>query len=159
MTTAIFPGTFDPITYGHEALAARAAAVFDELIIGVAAGVHKQSFFSLEHRMQLVRRSFADISNIRVELFSGLLADFVRSQKCKVIVRGIRVVSDFEFESQLADINKALDHRLETVFFLPDRDFIYLSSTMVREVAQLGGDVEPFVSPHVADALKIAYRK
>ena len=154
MTRAIFPGTFDPITRGHESLVRRAAAVFDEIIVGVAAGVHKESFFSLTERLQLVEQSFADSENICTLSFEGLLADFMHEQGCKVIIRGVRVVSDFEFESQLADINKALDNRLETIFFLPDRDFIYLSSTMVREVAKLGGALDQFVSPHAATALR-----
>ena len=154
MTTAIFPGTFDPITRGHESLARRAAAVFSRVVVGVAAGVHKQSFFPLTERLQLVQESFQNDTTIEAHSFNGLLADFMHQQRCHVTIRGVRVVSDFEFESQLADINKALDNRLETIFFLPDRDFIYLSSTMVREVAMLGGAVDQFVSPHVAEALR-----
>lgn len=154
MTQAIFPGTLDPITLGHESLVRRAAAVFDQLIVGVAAGVHKESFFTLDERVALAREVFADDANVQVLPFEGLLADFMRQQQCKVVVRGVRVVSDFEFESQLADINKALDKQLETIFFLPDREFIYLSSTMVREVAALGGDISKFVSPPAAAALR-----
>lgn len=154
MSRAIFPGTFDPITLGHESLARRAARIFDDIIVGVAAGVHKQSFFPLDERLQLAQESFAGDGSIRALPFDGLLADFMRAQRCHVMIRGVRVVSDFEFESQLADINKALDERLETIFFLPDRDFIYLSSTIVREVAALGGDVGKFVSPHVAARLR-----
>lgn len=154
MTTAIFPGTFDPITRGHESLVRRAAAIFDRVIIGVAAGVHKKSFFSLAERLQLVQKSFCNESTIEAHSFSGLLANFMREKQCRVMIRGVRVVSDFEFESQLSDINKALDSQLETIFFLPDKDFIYLSSTMVREVALLGGAVDQFVSPHVAESLR-----
>lgn len=157
MSRAVFPGTFDPITRGHEALARRAAAVFDELVVGVAAGIHKRAFFSLEERVALARESFAGEGRIRPTSFDGLLADFMRREDCCVIIRGVRVVSDFEFESQLADINRALDGRLETIFFLPNREYIYLSSTMVREVAQLGGDVGAFVSPHVACELTRKY--
>ena len=154
MRRAVFPGTFDPITLGHESLAQRAAQVFEELIVGVAAGVHKRSFFSLDERLRLTESVFADVGNIRVRAFDGLLADFMRQQNCRTIVRGLRAVSDFEFESQLADINKALDRELETVFFLPDRNFIYLSSTVVREVAMLGGEVGSFVSPIVGAQLR-----
>lgn len=154
MTRAVFPGTFDPITRGHEVLARRASAVFDELIVGVAAGVHKTAFFSLDERLQLVRQAFFTIDNITVLPFEGLLASFMNEQHSKVIVRGIRVISDFEFEAQLADINKMLDNTLETVFFLPDREYVHLSSTMVREIARLGGDIDKFVSPAVAAALR-----
>ena len=153
MTRVVFPGTFDPITRGHEVLAQRAARVFDELIVGVAAGVHKESFFTLQERLQLTTESFAATANIHVFSFEGLLANFMRQQQSRVVIRGLRAVSDFEFESQLASINKALDDELETVFFLPDHDFIYLSSTVVREVGLLRGDVQKFVSPHVARAL------
>lgn len=154
MTKAVFPGTFDPITRGHESLVRRAAAVFDEIIVGVAAGLHKASLFTLEERLHLVQTVFAQEDRIRAVPFDTLLADFMHQQQCKVVIRGVRVVSDFEFEAQLADINKALDSTLETVFFLPDKDFIYLSSTIVREIAQLGGDIEKFVSPVAAAALR-----
>ena len=154
MTRAIFPGTLDPITLGHESLVRRAAMVFDGIIVGVAAGVHKQSFFTLDERVALAKEVFADDHKVTVLPFEGLLADFMQQQQCYVVVRGVRVMSDFEFESQLADINKALDDRLETVFFLPDREFIYLSSTTVREVAALGGDTSKFVSPPAAEALR-----
>lgn len=154
MTRAVFPGTFDPITKGHEAIARRAAAVFDELIIGVAAGVHKRAFFSLDERLSLTADSFRLKKNIRIDSFDGLLVDFMHKHDCKIIVRGLRVVSDFEFESQMANVNRVLDEHLETLFFFPDRDFTHLSSTIVREIASLGGDVQRFVAPHVARLLR-----
>lgn len=154
MTRAVFPGTFDPVTKGHESIARRAAAVFDELIIGVAAGVHKRAFFTLDERMSLTANCFRRTKNIRVDSFDGLLADFMHKHDCKIIVRGLRAVADFEFESQMANVNRVLDPHLETLFFFPDRDFTHLSSTMVREIAILGGDVQRFVSPHVARLLK-----
>ncbi len=153
MSRAVFPGTFDPITLGHEALVRRAAQVFDEIIVGIARGVHKRAAFSTEERMALAAESFADSDNIRVAAFDGLLADFVRAQDCRVILRGLRAVSDFEFESQLFHVNRILDGGIETLFMPPDSDYIYVSSTIVREIAQLGGDAHKFVSPHVAAAL------
>ena len=154
MKRAILPGTFDPITYGHVSLATRAAKTFDELIVGVAAGVHKKSFFTLEERLQMTHDALAGIPNIQVFSFCGLLADFMHEHGCQISVRGLRSVSDFEFETQLAITNKTLDENLETVFFMPDRDFVYLSSTVVREVAMLGGDVKEFAPAGVCKMLK-----
>ena len=160
MSRAVFPGTFDPITLGHEALVKRAAQVFDEIIVGVARGVHKRAVFSTEERVELATASFADNDNIRVAAFDGLLAEFVRAQQCRVILRGLRAVSDFEFESQLFHVNRILDGGIEMLFMPPDSDYIYVSSTIVREIAQLGGDAQKFVSPHVAAALtaKLGWR-
>ena len=153
MSRAVFPGTFDPVTLGHEALIKRAAGVFDEIIVGVARGVHKEAVFTTEERVALVEESFSKNENIKVAAFDGLLADFMRAQQCSVILRGLRAVSDFEFESQLFHVNRTLDGEIETLFMPPDSDFIYVSSTIVREIAQLGGDAQKFVSPHVARAL------
>ncbi|MGU9952100.1 MAG: pantetheine-phosphate adenylyltransferase [Gammaproteobacteria bacterium WSBS_2016_MAG_OTU1] len=152
MIRAVFPGTFDPITLGHEALIHRASDLFDEIIVAVAAGVHKQAIFSLEERLQMAEKSCGK-KNVRVMSFEGLLADFLRDHQCRIILRGLRAVSDFEFESQLAHVNKTLDGNLETLFLPPNNEYIHLSSTMVREVALLGGDVRKFVSTHVAAAL------
>lgn len=152
MIRATFPGTFDPITLGHEALITRASGLFDEVIVAVAAGVHKQAIFSLEERLQMATESCVH-SNIRVKSFDCLLADFLRAQECRIILRGLRAVSDFEFESQLAHINKALDGNIETLFLPPSSEYFHLSSTVVREIALLGGDVRKFVSSHVAAAL------
>ncbi|MGI9297248.1 MAG: pantetheine-phosphate adenylyltransferase [Gammaproteobacteria bacterium] len=152
MIRAVFPGTFDPVTLGHEALIIRAAELFDEIIVAVAAGFHKQAVFSLEERERLAAESFSR-ANIRVESFDGLLADFLRARRCRIILRGLRAVSDFEFESQLAHINKTLDENIETLFLPPSHEYMHLSSTMVREIALLGGDVTKFVSSHVAAAL------
>lgn len=153
MIRAVFPGSFDPITLGHEALVWRSSGVFDEVIVAVAAGVHKKTIFSLEERLQMARQSFASVDNIQTLSFDGLLADFLRRQNSRIILRGLRAISDFEFESQLSHINKMLDGNLETLFLPPSHEYIHLSSTIVREVAQLGGDVRKFVSPHVAEAL------
>ena len=154
MIRAAFPGTFDPLTLGHESLARRAALVFDEVLVCVAAGVHKRAFFTLDERVELARESFAKNANIRVLSFDGLLVSALQREECRIILRGMRAVSDFEFESQMSQVNKALDEDVETLVFPPERAHIHLSSTMAREVAQLGGDVEKFVSPHVAARLR-----
>lgn len=152
MIRAVFPGTFDPVTFGHESLVARASGLFDEIIVAVAAGVHKQTIFSLEERLKMTEKSMPQ-NNVCVESFDGLLADFLRARRCRIILRGLRAVSDFEFESQLARINKTLDGDIETLFLPPSQEYMHLSSTVVREVAMLGGDAAKFVSAHVAEAL------
>ncbi|MGI9305951.1 MAG: pantetheine-phosphate adenylyltransferase [Gammaproteobacteria bacterium] len=152
MIRAVFPGTFDPVTLGHEALVARASGLFDEVIVAVAAGVHKKAIFSLDERLAMTAQSFCQ-KNVRVESFDGLLANFLRARDSRIILRGLRAVSDFEFESQLAHINKTLDENIETLFLPPSSEYIHVSSTMVREVAILGGDAAKFVSAHVAAAL------
>ena len=154
MIRAAFPGTFDPITLGHESMARRAARVFDEALVLVAAGVHKRALFTLDERVAMARESFASDANIRVLPFDGLLVDALRREGCRVILRGMRAASDFEFESQMSQVNKALDSDVETLAFPPERAHIHLSSTIVREVAALGGDLEKFVSPHVAKRLR-----
>ena len=154
MTRAAFPGTFDPITLGHESLARRAARVLDEVLVCVAAGIHKRAFFSLEERVEMARESFCGEANIRILAFDGLLVSALRREDCRIILRGMRAVSDFEFESQMSQVNKALAPDVETLVFPPERAHIHLSSTMAREVAQLGGDVEKFVSRHVAERLR-----
>ena len=152
MIRAAFPGTFDPVTFGHEALVARASGLFDEVIVAVAAGVHKQTIFSLDERLDMTAKSMPQ-PNVCVESFDGLLANFLRARQCRIILRGLRAVSDFEFESQLAHINKTLDGNIETLFLPPSHEYMHLSSTMVREVAMLGGDAAKFVSAHVVEAL------
>lgn len=154
MTRAAFPGTFDPLTLGHESLARRAALVFDEVLVCVAEGVHKRALFTLGERVEMARESFSGAENIRVLPFDDLLVAALRREKCRIILRGMRAVSDFEFESQMSQVNKALDPEVETLVFPPERAHIHLSSSMAREVAALGGDVEKFVSPHVAARLR-----
>ena len=153
MIRATFPGSFDPITLGHEALVNRSSGLFDEVIVAVAAGIHKKTIFSPGERLQMARQSFADMSNVRVLPFNDLLADFLRREKCRIILRGLRAVSDFEFETQMSHINKVLDNSIETLFLPPSHEYIHLSSTIVREIAALGGNVKKFVSAHVAEAL------
>lgn len=154
MSKAAFPGTFDPITLGHEALIKRISKIFDQVIVGVAAGVHKQTIFSLDERLAMTNEVLADYPNINAITFDGLLVDFMQTQNCHTIVRGLRAFYDFEFETQLASAHQILSPELETIFFLPDRNYTYLSSTIVREVALLGGDIEKFVSPPIAARLR-----
>lgn len=150
---ALYPGTFDPITNGHADLVTRAAGFFDEVVMAIAASVVKKPFFTLEKRLELARIVLSDVPNVRVIGFEGLLANFARQHGATVMLRGLRAVSDFEHEFQLANINRQLDPDLETVFMAPGEGFNYISSSLVREIALLGGDVTPFVHPAVKAAL------
>ncbi|HKD53810.1 MAG TPA: pantetheine-phosphate adenylyltransferase [Steroidobacteraceae bacterium] len=151
---AIYPGTFDPITNGHHDLVRRAASIFDHVIVAIAANPNKTPMFSLEERVELARRVLQDVSNVEVQGYSGLTVDFARRHHGAVIVRGLRAVSDFEFEFQLANMSRHLDRGIETVFLTPQEPFSFISSTLVREIAVLGGDVSAFVDPIVEAALK-----
>ena len=141
MKTAVYAGTFDPITDGHLSVLSSAAKVFDEVIVGVAADNNKKTLFTLEERTQLAKLSTAHLNNVRVEAFSGLLVNFARSQGATALVRGLRVVSDFEYEMQMALFNKDLCSDLETVFFIADATHSFISSSQVRNIASLGGDI------------------
>lgn len=149
----IYPGTFDPITRGHEDLVRRAARIFDRVVVAVAASANKQPFFSLDERMELARQTLQDVPNVEVASFASLLVDFVREQGTNLVLRGLRAVSDFEYEFQLAGMNRGLYPELETVFLTPAEQYMFISASMVREIARLGGDVEPFVPPVVARRL------
>ena len=154
--TAIYPGTFDPVTHGHADLVQRAASMFDQLVVAIAPNRAKQPLFSLEERVELVRAMVSELglTNVGVRSFSGLLVDFARTAGAHVIIRGLRAVSDFEYEFQLAGMNRRLDSRIETVFLAPAEQYAFLSSSMVREIAMLGGDVSQFVGSRVAEALR-----
>ncbi len=155
---AIYPGSFDPITLGHLDVILRASAIFSDLIVAVASSEPKGPAFPAEKRAELIRESLTGRTGIRVETFDGLLVDFAREQETFVVIRGLRAISDFEFEFQMALMNRRLEPRLETIFLTPQEEFTFLSSRIVKEVARLGGDVSPFVPPHVAESLRRKFR-
>lgn len=161
MIKAVYPGTFDPITRGHEDLVRRAGALFDQVVVGVADSKGKDPFFTLAQRVRLAREVLAAYRNVRVESFNGLLMDFIREHKARVILRGLRAVSDFEYEFQMAGMNRNLYPDVETLFLTPAEQYMFISATIVREIASLGGDVSTFVQPRVARALaaKVRVRK
>jgi pantetheine-phosphate adenylyltransferase len=144
---AVYPGTFDPITNGHEDLIQRASRLFDEVVVGVAHSQAKRPFFSLDERVTLARDVLAGYPNVSVMGFTGLLSEFVREQDAGVILRGLRAVSDFEYEFQLAGMNRRLAPGVETLFLTPSDKYLFLSATIVREIAVLGGDIAAFVHP------------
>jgi len=154
MRRAIYPGSFDPITNGHLDVLQRAAGIFDNLIIAVARDNAKQSLFSVEERVDLIRSATAEISGIEVMPFEGLLVNFAREHRACALVRGLRAVSDFEFEFQLALMNRKLEPNLETLFLMPREEYTYISSRLVKEICRLGGHIEQFVPPNVAAALR-----
>lgn len=152
---AVYPGTFDPITNGHSDLVRRACGIFDQVVVGVATGGDvKLPFFDLAKRVELARKALVSIPNAEVHGFDGLLVDFARQQGAKAILRGLRAVSDFEFEFQLASMNRRLDAEFETIFLTPSEEHTFISSSLVREIASLGGDISGFVSPDVVQALQ-----
>ena len=154
MRRAIYPGSFDPVTAGHLDVIHRAAKLFDELIVAVAFNDQKQSMFTAEERMDLIRESTAGVANIRVACFNGLLVEFAKGESALAVVRGLRAISDFEFEFQMALMNRKLDPTIETIFLTPREEYTYLSSRIVKEIARLGGNVEAFVPPSVVRALR-----
>lgn len=154
MLTAVYPGTFDPLTRGHEDLVRRASKLYEKLVVGVADSRNKRPFFGLTERVAIAREVLSHYDNVVVEGFSGLLKDFVRAQDATVIVRGLRAVSDFEYEFQMAGMNRYLLPDVETVFLTPSDQYMFISGTIVREIAQLGGDVSKFTFPSVEKWLK-----
>lgn len=159
MNTAIYPGTFDPITNGHTDLIHRAAKLFDEVVVSVAASPKKRPLLPLEERVRLCESVLSDLGNVRVVGFSNLLAEFVREQNGNIILRGLRAASDFEYEFQLADMNRHLAPGVESLFLTPANHLSYISSTLIREIAGLGGKVEDFVDPVVADSLRYHFSR
>ncbi|MBI4686247.1 MAG: pantetheine-phosphate adenylyltransferase [Nitrospirae bacterium] len=156
---AIYPGTFDPITNGHIDLIQRTIKIFDEVIIAVAPTPRKQPLFTLEERIQFITSSVKKFKKARVEAFTGLLVDYVKQRKGTAIIRGLRAVSDFEYELQMALMNRRLDTNIETVFMMPSEEYTFLSSTMVKEVVSFGGSVKGLVPEAVEKALKNKYRE
>jgi pantetheine-phosphate adenylyltransferase len=149
MTVAVYPGTFDPFTRGHEDLVRRASSIFDKLIVGVASSRSKHPFFSLEERLDIATEVLSHYPNVKVVGFDGLLKDFAREHNARVIVRGLRAVSDFEYEFQMAGMNRYLLPDVETLFLTPSDQYQFISGTFVREIASMGGDVSKFVFPSV----------
>ena len=159
MTKAVYPGTFDPITRGHEDLVRRAATLFEELVVGVADSRGKRPYLTLRERVRLARTVLKPYRNVKVAGFSGLLMDFVRREKARVILRGLRAVSDFEYEFQMAGMNRNLHPDVETLFLTPGDQYMFVSATIVREIALLKGNVSKFVHPSVERALAEKLKK
>ena len=156
---AVYPGTFDPITNGHQDLVRRAAGIFDRVVIGIASNPGKEPLFTLAERVELAQKVLAEHRNVTVMGYTGLTVDFAREQGCGIVVRGLRAMSDFEFEFQLASMSRHLAREVDYVFLTPQEQFTFISSTLVREIALFGGDVSQFVHPAVAAALKARERR
>lgn len=150
---AVYPGTFDPFTRGHEDLVRRAARLFAHVVVGIAESRGKRPIFTLEERVAMAQKLCSDMPNVKVMGFDGLLMDFLRGRNARVILRGLRAVSDFEYEFQMAGMNRSLHPDIETLFLTPGEQYMFISATMVREIASLGGDVSKFVHPLVAERL------
>jgi pantetheine-phosphate adenylyltransferase len=159
MNIVVYPGTFDPITNGHTDLVERAARMFDHIILAVADNPKKKPMLDLETRVDLAEEVLGHLHNVEVTGFSNLLADFVKEKQANIILRGLRAVSDFEYEFQLANMNRVLAPNVESMFLTPAEKYSYISSTLVREIASLGGDVSNFVHPAVAKALQKSVQK
>jgi pantetheine-phosphate adenylyltransferase len=158
MRIGIFPGTFDPVTEGHVDIISRSLKVLDRVVVAVAHAYHKETLFTAEERRGLVERAVADIPGVEVTTFDGLLIDFARGMHASAIIRGLRFISDFEYEFQLALMNRRLDPEVETLFFMPSARFSYLNSSVIKEVARLGGDVSGLVPEPVVAAMKEKFR-
>lgn len=156
---AVYPGTFDPITLGHIDLLARASKIFTQVVVAVAANSAKKTLFNLEERVNLAKQCLANYPNVQVTGFNGLLIEFVQQQKSNVILRGLRTMTDFDYECQLASMNHILDAKVETIFLVPAENYRAISSSLVREIAMLGGNVAAFVPPPVAQALAEKYKR
>jgi pantetheine-phosphate adenylyltransferase len=159
MRRAIYPGSFDPVTNGHLDVVERARKLFDEVIVAVAHNDEKQPLFPLKERLDLLQETAGKISNVRIAQFEGLLVEFARVEKAGAVIRGLRAVSDFEFEFQMALMNRKLNAGVETIFLMPKEDYTYLSSRIVKEIARLGGDVSAFVPLGVAEALRRKFNR
>ena len=157
MRLAVYPGTFDPITRGHTDIVSRSLSIFDRLVVAVAPNPRKGALLSIEERVELVKIATKDFANVEVESFNGLLVEYVRQRGAHAIIRGLRAVSDFEHEFQMALLNRKLDERLETVFLMPSEEYSYLTSSIVKELALFGGELEAFLIPEVAKRLREKY--
>ena len=159
MRTALYPGTFDPITLGHLDVLHRASLIFDRVIIGVAPNISKQPALSLEQRIQLIEENLKDLPNIEIQSFDGLVVEFAKQVGAVALIRGLRAVSDFEYELQMAQMNRNLDESIETLFLMPNEAYTFVSSTLIKQVANFGGDVSKFVPKNVFEALKQCFPK
>lgn len=159
MTKAIYPGSFDPVTLGHLDIIKRSSKVVDELIIGVLVNSRKNPTFTMEERLDMIRESVKDIPNVSVQCFEGMTVEFARKNNANVIIRGLRAVTDFESEMQIAQTNHSIEPSVDTMFFTTSLEFAFLSSTIVKEVAYYGGDISSFVSPNVEQKLREKYSK
>ena len=159
MSIAVYPGSFDPVTYGHLDIIKRSIRVFDKLVIGILLNSEKNPLFSMEERVEFLTEATKDMENVEVKSFSGLLVDFARENNADITVRGLRAVTDFEYELQIAQINNKLDSNLDTMFFTTSTEYAYLSSTIVREIASYHGDVSELVPPYVEQKLKQKFRE
>ena len=159
MRRAIYPGSFDPVTNGHLDVIERARKLFDEVIVAVAHNDEKQPLFTLQERLDLLKETVGGIENIRIAHFEGLLVDFATAEKAGAVIRGLRAVSDFEFEFQMALMNRKLEGNVETMFLMPKEEYTYLSSRIVKEIARLGGDVSAFVPTPVAKGLQQKFKR
>lgn len=151
---AVYPGSFDPITYGHINIIQRALRIFDKVIVAVATNYQKKALFSAEERVEMIREALKDYPDVIVESFEGLLIEYMKEKGAKVIIRGLRATSDFEYEYHMASMNKSLYDEVDTIFMVTAKDFFFISSRTIKEVASLGGNVEEFVPPNVAKRLK-----
>lgn len=154
MRTAIYPGSFDPLTNGHLDVLERAAKLFDRVIVAIALSESKNPLFTLDERLALMKPAVARMKNVKADVFDGLLVEYATKQKAQAIVRGLRAVSDFEFEFQMALMNRKLDKKIETIFMMPKETYTFISSRIVKEIARMGGDISEFVPPHVEAALR-----
>ncbi len=157
MDRAIFPGTFDPVTLGHLDIIRRALTIFDRIVVAVAEQREKRVLFTLDERVTMIREATADLTGVEVESFEGMLVAFARARGVRAVIRGLRVISDFEYEFQMALMNRRLDEAIDTIFLMPSERHIYLNSTVVREIARLGGPIEAFVPPGVAKRLRARF--
>lgn len=154
MKKAIYPGSFDPVTRGHLDIIERASRLFDHLVIGVLVNKAKTPLFSVEERVQMIQEAVKDLPNVEVQSFGGLTVDFARQCEANAVVRGLRAITDFEYELQIAQLNRVMNHEIDTVFLTTSLEYAYLSSSSVKEVAAYGGDISRFVVPHVEEAVK-----
>ena len=159
MNIGVYPGTFDPITNGHTDLITRSLRVFDQVIVAIAPNPSKHPLFDLAERVEMVKLATKDIHHIVVEPFSGLLVEYIKARGARAVIRGLRAISDFEYEFQMALVNRKLDEAFETVFFMPSEEYSYLTSSIIKEVASLGGTLTDFVHPAVATRLRDRFRR